>query len=493
MKVFISENRNEIFLFVITLFFSISVLFLSSIRFSNDDQFILYRYIENIANGNGFVYNLGEKVLGSTTTLFTLISAALLYVSKMVGLSFGAPSVVAAINIFCLAASAVIFYKILKIHISESFSLLGTAIFSLNLAKIVLEGMETGVFILVTLAFVYGVLMGKKTTSAVFLGLMILTRPDALLIALLTSVFWLISYGWKCSLRLLSISALVILPWIIFATFYFGSFIPQSLVAKTHTADIVNQSSVQALKVQLAHISRLYLGKIIDPQNIKLQVLVNLLPVLILFGIGITNYISRKNWIIFAVPAFYLVALSISNPVMFPWYLSQLEPFWILCTFLGAVYLIDRLPKKYLYIIPVFVLIIGPLFAWANMIESDKETSKKALYDIGQYLKDNAAQNEVVAVNNIGIIGYLSGAKIYDLFGLVNPEAPAFYPVTDECRDKSAQYVIPPNLIRHREPDWLITSGDTEMVDCFKNGKWFASHYKLAEKIGGGKIYKKIK
>src|SRR5437588_12706743 len=40
-----------------------------------EDAYITLRYAENLASGNGFVYNLGEHVLGTTTPLFTLLLA----------------------------------------------------------------------------------------------------------------------------------------------------------------------------------------------------------------------------------------------------------------------------------------------------------------------------------------------------------------------------------------------------------------------------------
>jgi arabinofuranosyltransferase len=40
--------------------------------YTSDDAFITYRYVQNILAGNGFVYNPGERVLGSSTPLFTL-------------------------------------------------------------------------------------------------------------------------------------------------------------------------------------------------------------------------------------------------------------------------------------------------------------------------------------------------------------------------------------------------------------------------------------
>jgi hypothetical protein len=42
-----------------------------------DDPYITYRYARNIATGQGFVYNPGERVLSTTTPLFTLLLAGL--------------------------------------------------------------------------------------------------------------------------------------------------------------------------------------------------------------------------------------------------------------------------------------------------------------------------------------------------------------------------------------------------------------------------------
>jgi arabinofuranosyltransferase len=36
-----------------------------------EDAFIPYRYADNLARGEGFVFNPGERVLGTTTTLFS--------------------------------------------------------------------------------------------------------------------------------------------------------------------------------------------------------------------------------------------------------------------------------------------------------------------------------------------------------------------------------------------------------------------------------------
>jgi len=40
-----------------------------------DDAYITFRYANHIAQGMGFVYNGGERILGTTTPLYTLLLA----------------------------------------------------------------------------------------------------------------------------------------------------------------------------------------------------------------------------------------------------------------------------------------------------------------------------------------------------------------------------------------------------------------------------------
>src|SRR6266496_4099807 len=46
------------------------ILFASYTRMRLEDALITFRYAENLALGKGFVYNAGERVLGTTTPLF---------------------------------------------------------------------------------------------------------------------------------------------------------------------------------------------------------------------------------------------------------------------------------------------------------------------------------------------------------------------------------------------------------------------------------------
>ena len=50
-----------------------------------DDAFISFRYAINLGAGRGFVYNINEWVLGTTTPLWTLVLAALSHIGIPMG------------------------------------------------------------------------------------------------------------------------------------------------------------------------------------------------------------------------------------------------------------------------------------------------------------------------------------------------------------------------------------------------------------------------
>lgn len=489
LKYYLSKYKTEVSIFFLTFAVNLLNINLNPIRFSNDDQFILYRYIRNLSLGFGFVYNYGEKILGSTTVTYTLLAS---FLSKIFS-GLDVTLVVMGMNLVFISISAVLFFLLISLYVKKGYALIGTFVFILNMSKVISEGMETSIFIFFLFSFLIALLKEWKKTSAIFLTLLVLTRPDAVLIAFLAFIYWLQNYGYKEAFRLAILSIVVCLPWLIFATFYFGSFIPQSIIAKMHTRDIVIQSNFQALKVQLASLSRIYWGKIFDPENIKFQVIFNLLPFLMFVFLGIKNFITKNNWIIFTIPFIYFIFMAVSNPVMFPWYLSQMEPLWILISFFGIAYLLNKYKTHSIQNLLILIIILGPVYFYTSGILSDKVSSKEPLFKVGNYLKSRVKDGEVVAVNNIGIIGYTSEAYIYDLFGLVNPEAPFFYPVTDKCRDRSAQYLIPPELVLHKNPDWLVLSGENELSNCFKNSRWFANQYQMVDWGGAAIIYKKKK
>ena len=203
----------------------------------------------------------------------------------------------------------------------------------------------------------------------------------------------------------------------------------------------------------------MYWGKIIDPDNIPIQIIANLLPVLFLIYLGIKNGMNKNNWIVFAFPFLYFISFSFSNPIMFKWYLNQIEPFWILISVIGFEVFVNKIQKKYPnnnFIIPItFLLIcIGPVFYYSGFIFNKHEGSKVSQIKMGMYVNDHMKIGDVIGLSDIGIVGYyLPDAYILDFIGLTRTDVLKFYPIDDPCLNKKQLYVIPPNLIMQKKPD----------------------------------------
>src|SRR5262245_31922234 len=68
-------------------------------RIRLEDALITYRYASNVATGVGFVYNAGERVLGTTTPLLTLVLG-------LAGAALGPDSIPASSSLLMAAAAA---------------------------------------------------------------------------------------------------------------------------------------------------------------------------------------------------------------------------------------------------------------------------------------------------------------------------------------------------------------------------------------------------
>lgn len=72
-----------------------------------DDSFISFRYAHNLVEGNGLVYNLGERVEGYTNFLWTILIAFFLWITDI-----EAPTIALALGLVCYLANVFIIYRI---------------------------------------------------------------------------------------------------------------------------------------------------------------------------------------------------------------------------------------------------------------------------------------------------------------------------------------------------------------------------------------------
>ncbi|MGB9594563.1 MAG: hypothetical protein ACPL7R_10555, partial [Anaerolineae bacterium] len=193
-----------------------------------DDAYITFRYARNLAQGLGFVYNVGERVLGTTTPLYTLLLAlnGILPVSHArLSLAINAVSD----GLTCVLLAGLIW----RLSGSRRGAVLGAAAFALCSQSVAgaATGMETSFFTMLLVAAFYLYASGRLLPSAAVFGLAVLTRPEALAAAGLAFLGMFAAKRWG-AWREAAVFALVLLPWVAFATAYFGSPVTNSVWAK---------------------------------------------------------------------------------------------------------------------------------------------------------------------------------------------------------------------------------------------------------------------
>ncbi|HEX2897515.1 MAG TPA: hypothetical protein VHP63_05640, partial [candidate division Zixibacteria bacterium] len=119
--------------------------------FTADDALITFRYAENLAAGNGFVYNLGERVLGTTTPLFTFLLTIFVLIKVPVF------SAALFISLVCSGLTAVISYRLAQLLRFTALSFIPVLIYILWPRSIVADtsGLETAFFTLLVISAWY--------------------------------------------------------------------------------------------------------------------------------------------------------------------------------------------------------------------------------------------------------------------------------------------------------------------------------------------------
>ena len=158
-------------------------------NYTSDDAFITFRYAKNLATGNGWVFNIGEKVQGNSSPLFTIICTAIIY---LVG-SDTLPSAIRLILLLSSLASIFLLWKILsQIHEIARFVVLILFALYPKVVLINISGMESPLVIMLMILTFYLIKNKSYTSASFFFGLLLLCRIDSVAwisVLILTTLF----------------------------------------------------------------------------------------------------------------------------------------------------------------------------------------------------------------------------------------------------------------------------------------------------------------
>ncbi|MCK4607740.1 MAG: hypothetical protein KAU35_10630 [candidate division Zixibacteria bacterium] len=430
--------------------------------FTYDDAFITFRYAENIAAGHGFVYNVGERVLGTTTPLFTLILSAV----ALAGIPIKQAALV--IGLAATGFTAAIIHKFALSLGFDRWAFVPVTLYVLfpRLFAPDTGGMETALFTLLVTASFYCQHRRFPIHAVALAALASVTRPEGfLLLGLL--VAWNVFKDTRRIAAYLLIPVLISGPWLVFAAIYFGSPIPNSILGKL--------ALYSQFGTKTPWDSLVYLMGWHNPFGLALFALA-------LVG-GRWLWKRQRFGLLEAIWLIGMVgSLSLCSTALFPWYVTPIYPVYLLfagaAVLPAAVRLTDRrlrlgLVRGALLVVMV-VVFIAACHRTVSYHQSYQDCLDTVHYAIGMYLRENAQSDDVVAAEDIGYMGYYSGLRIIDRDGLVSPETIPYSRRGDHL-----------GLILDYSPDWVVVGLDATR-GTFLEDQRFLDHYQLEKLYEAG-------
>lgn len=459
----------------------------SSFNFIQDDSFITYRYVKNFTEGNGLVFNIGEKVEGYTCFLWVILLGGI----KKLGFDFIKASqtlgIIASMFalLFTYLISVRIFPKDRDTIYNLSFGLIAVILTALNGSNAywAVSGMETGLFTLLVTAGVYLYLKEYRDTqagktialpySSIIFLLAALTRPEGNLIFAVT-VLHKIIVTWRSApaegktkmqelfaknnliwLGMYFVPALLYMAW---RYSYYGYLFPNTFYAKTGSSWVYFQAGLDYFWLFMKSYGGFGIFAAIALLTLRSK--------------------ERFNEYLYLVMIFFIFSLYViyvGGDVLRPnrFFVPILPVFFILVQE-GLSQLISMMDTKKSF---AFGGILGLAFAaifsyytYQNEYEQIKQYAfvesglVKKMTIAGGWLKEKQTQAGrplVVAATTIGAVSYYSDVTLIDMLGLTDKEVAHNPQPIDELMYgdigwKERNYNVP--YILSRKPDYIYFS-----------------------------------
>lgn len=484
-----------------------------------DDSYITYRYARNILAGDGFVYNPGDRVLGTTTPLYT--SLMVLSALPTGGVQAPFTSLAWVLNAIFDGCTCLLLFWMGR-RLGFFYAGLGAGLawavapFSVTFA---IGGLETSLYVLLLVGMVSAYLSERRILAAFLAALALLTRPDALILIgpLAVDRLWQAIRGGAQERRSLLSEALAFglptLAWLAFATAYFGTPIPHSIAAKSVAYRLSYEEGFIRL---IQHYTTPFLEHLTF-SIYWIAVGLVLYPFLYFIGALQALRVAPRLWPFAAYPWLYFITFAIANPLIFRWYLTPPLPAYFLFILIGAERIITssvqiltkkgsksapnvispathRLVALLPYCLMIFVVLLpaalslqewslhpdhgltrpAPDMAWYKLELLYQRAAEKLLE------QPRSNERPLLAAGDVGVLGFFTNFPILDTLGLNSPQSSHYYPFDPDCY--VINYAIPPDLILDAQPDYVVIL-EVYGRKCLLTDARFGELYSLMEKI----------
>ena len=464
-----------------------------------EDALITVLHSENFANGLGLThYHPGAPPLhGFTSPASVLIPLAADIFHAGWGLSF--IKIVSAILVVptVLLAAAITRHPRFGVNIWLTCMLCAYLAFEHQQILYGMAGMETQVVCFALFYAMYQALHLRPVRLGLAMALCVYARPDfAILVAVLA--LYVLVVDWRVLKTALPVAAVAYAPWVIFTTLYYGSPVPNTIVAKGlyqlwWKASPPSLSRLLGGLAQRIDLALLPLGPWFAGHGIGYYVrladhgwIARLCGLLIVLGASLILAQFHRSYLLplgaFAAYALYYIFLV---PQVAAWYLPPFGALSCLVLVLSLSALLHRFisPRNaslvagllaLAYIAP-FVALLPTSFRAEHDIQLYIETPVREA--MGKYLFEHKKPGDRVSCEPLGYIAYYSRMPVYDFPGLANRDVTQFLK-NSPPRERSLRAVL-----EHFRPEWIaLREREYENFTGRRQMRFLESEYQI-EKI----------
>ena len=437
-----------------------------------EDCLITTRHAENAALGNGLTHHPahGAPVHGFTSPISVLVPLLGELIVRGAGLATQRIATLIATLITMSLA-----YRIAR-HPDVDLAPVGTAFF---LGYLALEhhqilfgmaGMETQCIVAITLFGMWQFLTRQTVGMGVACGLALWGRPDGVVLILATVCALLMSRQWRRCVAVILLAVVVIAPWLIFTTAYYGSPVPNTIVAKStvYSGFFFDEPGFSAWwerwgSALLARADNLRIwlspsfggmgaGTINFVRGAR-PIQAMFVTVLLIGGVAMLRN-SRARMIPIYVFGFFAY-LVIMVPVAGAWYL----PPWLgacALVFAGGIEILCRARFRIVRLgssLAAVGLLCLYVVALTRTIPAERIIQRAVEDDVrtrsAKWLAEHSEVDEWIGCECLGYFGYYSNRPILDFPGLACPRSVnALRRLPKSRRDL-------PGLIASERPEWI--------------------------------------
>lgn len=453
-----------------------------------EDFLITFRHSENMALGRGLTYNVGTRVHGFTSPLGVLLPGVFHWAVGREGDFLPALWAFRAVSSAAFAGTLVLVFLAVKAATGKANAGLAAAGLILLDPKSVdysTNGQETA---LMLFWVAMGVWLSLKPVSgrwrwwAVMIAGLQWTRPDGFVFAgalLGANLVFALEPRRQAMVAIVKAGLLglaMYLPWLAWATWYYGSPVPQTVLAKFVRATVKEE-------VWTHHIWPLKVLQLVWGMSAQTYFPIREWPWhmwVVCLVIGATALVGFGSWaprlgrlasVSFLLAVMYLAFM---RPA-FPWYFppAALLAFVSIAAMLGA-FVRRPLWRRIILLASGLIIIERGWFVWESgrQLAAQQEIVEEGVRkQVGLYLRERMKPGDRVYCEALGYIGYYSQAVMRDFPGLASPE------VTDVLR-KEPHFAAP---VKVMHPEWIaLRPAEVPLMDWLGD---FRDQYKAVKEF----------